>query len=144
MIYITENDLKGDAQERFITDSAADFEESPDVIEKRVLGIVTTLIGERYDCGLIFDEDAPVRNDLLIDIIVKMTLFRLFKRNAMRKVSPGSKEDNTWALEQLEKINNGRIKLAGLPKPAPDPVEDNGEPGGESLWGNISNRDYYI
>lgn len=144
MRYITYDDLKGDSQERFIVDSIADFEESPDVIESRVLGIVATLMGERYDCDLIFKDGAPIRNDLLIDIVVKMVLFRLFKRNGMRKVGLGSKEDNTWALEQLEKINNGRTKLAGLPKPAPAPVEDNGEPGGESLWGNISNRDYYI
>lgn len=141
MRYITPNDLKTDAQERFITDSTADNTDSADYIEKQVVDLVITYLYGRYDTDLIFDEQQPIRNELLVDIISKITLYRIFRRNAARKVNADTKEDYDWAMKELDKINAGRTILKNLPTPS---NTDTTEPNSNGLWGNNSNRDFYI
>lgn len=140
MRYITLDDLKTDSQERFITESTADNPESPDKISEQVVDLVITYMSGRYNTDLIFAEVDPIRNELLVDIIAKIVLYKIFRRNAARKVSTDIKEDYQWALKELEKINAGRTDLANLPKP----TGTDDEPYSDSIWGNNSNRDFYI
>lgn len=140
MRYLKEDDLKTDSQERFITESTADNVDSPEKNEAKAIDLVITYMSGRYDTDLIFKVGSPLRNELLVDIISKLTLYKIFRRNAARKVSTDIKEDYEWALKELDKINSGRTVLNNLPKPTPTP----GEADSDSLWGNNSNTDFYI
>lgn len=140
MIYLQDDDLKTDSQERFIQESTADNENSIDKIEERVVELVSTYMADRYDTDLIFNPVAPIRNAVLVDIISKITLYNVFRRNAARKVSTDIKEDYDWAIKELGKINAGTLVLGKLPVPGPAKPE----PNSDSLWGNNSNPNFYI
>ncbi|WP_435135736.1 hypothetical protein [Formosa sp. A9] len=139
MIYITQDDLKTESFERFITDSTSDFPTVIDKAELKSIGIAKTLLQARYDVTVIFDEANPVRDEFLAEIITKLTLGKIFARNAARKLPTDIKEDSDWALKQLEKINAGRLVLS-LPIITPD----SGAPTSDTIWGNNTNKNYYI
>lgn len=141
MKYISIDDLKVDSQERFITDSVSDNSEAVDGIVDKVVEMVITYLAGRYNTDLIFDQVAPIRNEVLVDIIVRLSLYKIFKRNAARKVSTDIKEDYEAAMKDLERINSGRTTLANLPTPTATEGE---QPNANLIWGNNSNRDYYI
>lgn len=157
MIYLEKDDLITQAFERLIDESSADQnqyteptepEETPELIANRVLDkielqnieLIKSYIGSRYDVALIFDETEPIRNQLLIRILTTLILFDVFRRNAARKVPTDYKENYDKAIETLEKIATGRIPVDGLPKP----TDESGNPISNSIWGNNSNKDFYI
>lgn len=141
MNYIEKDDLITDTFERFIDESSKDGE---NVLEKTVdktIDFVKTSIGTRYNVNLIFAVNAPIRNEMLVQIISRIVTYRLIKRNAARKVPTDFKEDYDEAIEWLENISTGKIKLEGLPTP----TDENGNPvNSNSLWGNNSNPNFYI
>ncbi|MBV7268382.1 DUF1320 family protein [Winogradskyella luteola] len=139
MIYITDDDLRTDSFQRFIDDSTADFADAKDNAELKAIGKVKTLIKGRYDVDLIFDEQNPLRDEYMADIITKLTLCKIFKRNAGRKLPTDLKEDWEWAMKQLEKINGGKIVLE-----LPVNTDDEGNPTAKPMFGNNSNKDFYI
>lgn len=141
MIYITDDDLIVDSQERLINESSGGDPKLMAEIEKRVIDYVITKIGTRYNTELIFTEGDPIYNQVLVDIISKMTLYRLYKRNSARKITQIIKDENDWALKELDKINNGSIPLSGLPLIGSTVP---GKPDSDTLWGNFSNQDFYI
>lgn len=143
MIYLTNADLTDGSYKRFITESSGDTEAGHDIInanELKAIGLAKTYMTGRYDTDKIFDPESPVRDELLADIISKITLYKIFSRNAARKVSTDIKEDYDWAMKELQRINSGQTVLAGLPVP----VDDDGEPISKSIYGNNSNTDFYI
>ncbi|MBD3748520.1 MAG: DUF1320 family protein [Sphingobacteriales bacterium] len=141
MRYISSDDLKVDSQERFIVDSTADNVDAIDGIVTKVVEMVITYLSGRYNTTLIFDVVAPIRNEVLVDIIVRISLYKIFRRNPARKVSTDIKEDYDAAMKELERINSGRTTLANLPTPTTIEGE---QPNADLIWGNTSNRDYYI
>lgn len=143
MIYITEDDLTDDSYKIFIDTSTGDTTAGHNILdanEKKAIGIAKTYMDVRYDVDKIFDEAEPLRNDLLVDIICKITLYKVFRRNAARKVGATVKEDYDWAMKELGRINSGAVVLAGLPVPV-DEDDQSTVPG---ITGNTSNEDYYI
>lgn len=145
MIYITVEDLQTDIYERFILESAeaGPGDTEPPVladIEGRAISLVKTYLSDRYDTDKIFDETNPIKNVLLVDVISRIVLYRLVRRNAARKVPTDVKEDYDAAIKTLEKLSAGRPIIAELPKP----TDDSGNPTGASMFGNNSNKDYYI
>ena len=136
MIYITENDLTADSFERFITDSSADIDDTLDKNELRAIDIVKTYLSARYDVTAIFT--TPIRHEMLVDIICKITLYKVFRRNAARKIPADAKEDYDWAMKMLEKIEAGKPVL-DLPIKIID-----GTPISTSIWGNNKQADFYI
>lgn len=157
MIYLEKDDLITQAFEQLINESSADQnvytepaepEETPELIANRVLdkielqniALIKNYIGSRYDVAAIFDETEPVRNQMLIDILTALVLFRVFRRNAARKVPTDYKENYDKALETLEKIATGRIPVDGLPIA----TDESGNPISNSIWGNNSNKDFFI
>lgn len=153
MRYITLDDLTADSYERFINESSADIPNTLDKNEARAIGLVKTYL-ERYDTGSIFgslieanedeeDEEPeytpPIRHELLVEIICKITLRKVFGRNAARKVPEDVQKDYDWAIKELERIRNGSVNL-GLP-PA---IDESGGTTSNSMWGNNTNTDYYI
>lgn len=158
MIYITKDDLITNSYERFIDESSKDVTSTLDKNEARAIAIVKSYISGRYDVNSIFaslvlpDEtgdpeglDEPeytpsIRHELLVEIIAKITLYKVFRRNAARKVPEDVKEDYEWAIKELAGVRNGSIPLIGLP-PA---VDESGQPISKTIWGNNTQTDYYI
>lgn len=156
MIYINEDDLTTDSYQRFIETSSSDISTTLSKTEARVIAIVKTYISDRYDVKSIFptriindDEEegeeeeviiGGIRDEVLIDIISKKVLYRIFRRNAARKIPTDVKDDYDDAIKMLEKIRRGEITLNGLP-PA---LDDEGQIISHSIWGNNTNIDHYI
>jgi phage gp36-like protein len=141
MIYLEKEDLIADAFERFIDESTKDDPTVLDKAEERAIEFVKTMIGTRYNVNLIFLVDEPIRNEMLVQILSRIVIYRVIKRNAARKVPTDTKEDYDEAIKWLTEISTGKTTLDGLPLP----VDDNGDPvKSKSLWGNNSNSDFYI
>lgn len=152
MIYITSEDLSDGSYERFINESIGDGENVIENNELKAIELVKTYLNDRYDVGAIFgveiDQDEsgapifspPIRNPLLADIIGKITLYKIFRRNSARKAPVDSKEDFEWAIKQLEKLASGKPKL-----PLPPAInESTGNPISNTVWGNNTNPNNYI
>lgn len=137
MIYLNNDDLKTDAQERFIIDSAADFTGSIDSHELKAIAKVKAYLAGRYDVQLIFDTLAPIRDEIIVEILVKIVLYRLFSRNSARKFS--AKEGYDEAMQTLKDINSGVIILD-----LPPAVDDQGNSLVKDAFGNLKNKNYYI
>lgn len=141
MIYLTKEDLITSSFERFIDESSEDNDEVINGVELQNIELIKSYLGTRYNVAEIFSISAPIRNTLLIRILIKLVMFDVIRRNAARKVPTDYKEEYDKALELLEKIATGRIKLDGLP----GPVDENGNPvQSNTLWGNNTNKNFYI
>ncbi|MCO5253622.1 MAG: DUF1320 domain-containing protein [Bacteroidetes bacterium] len=136
MIYISKEDLETDIWERFIDESTGHDDNIIDRAEGKAIDLCKTYL-TLYNTGLVFDEISPIRNEVLVDIISKLTTYNLIRRNAARKVPSDAKENWEWAMKQLEKIQSGRITLDLPPVVLPDGKSN-------SMWGNNTNKDYYI
>lgn len=152
MIYLEKTDLVTLSFERFIDESSGDTpaegeniqqvrDRILDEIELKNIKLVSSYIGNKYDVELIFDEGEPVRNELLVNILVKLCLYDIIRRNAARKVPTDYKEEYDKAMELLEKIAYGKLPVTGLPVPTDD---DGNAITSNTLWGNNSNKDFYI
>lgn len=140
MIYLRPEDLSLDARQTFI-DHSTDDSNAPvqDEQELRAIELVKSYLCLRYDVATIFDEDQPLRDPQIVEVLVKIILYNIFRRNASRKVSPDAKEDFQWALKQLEKWQTGRLTL-----PLPAAPTDDDSPSSDMLWGSTSNDLFYI
>ncbi|MCZ2393407.1 MAG: DUF1320 domain-containing protein [Chitinophagales bacterium] len=143
MKYLSKDDLITDSFERFIDESSKDFSETIDNNEARSIALVKSYLADRYAVDIIFGENTPptppLRNELLVDIISKITLYKIFRRNAARKLPNDIKEDYEWAIQQLTRINSGRVLLD-----LPPALDDEGRPMSETIWGDLTNPDFYI
>jgi len=137
MIYITREDLETDAFERLINESTT--ESILDRTEGKVLGIVSSYLSGRYDAILIFDPEAPIRDELLADIVSRIVLYRTFRRNAARKVPEDVATDYGWAMKELLRIQKGETILD-----LPAPLDGEGNPESNTMFGNNTNEDFYI
>src|SRR5690606_40544341 len=120
MIYLEKDDLIARSFERFIDESSGDVPgdgESIEDVRERILDqtelknikLVSSYLGTRYDVDAIFDEQDPIRNELIVDILVRLCLFDIVRRNSPRKVPEDYKEEYDKAIELLQKIATGRI-----------------------------------
>lgn len=139
MIYLTKDDLITDAFERLIDESSNDHTGILDEQEARVVAMVKSILSSKYDVAKIFDAVNPIRNEVLISIISRIVIYKIIRRNAARKVPTDYKEDYDEAVKDLEKIATGRIVLNDLPSPTEDDQSVS-----TSMWGNNSNKDFYI
>ena len=140
MIYIDKDYLISQAQERFIDESSQNDDEIIDQIELTQIAIIKTYLGTRYDVNTIFEEDSPIENEVLKEILAKLVLYKLIRRNAARKVPNDYKEQFDEAMKTLKEIATGIIRLDGVP-PA---VDTNGSVVSNSISGNLSNPNFYI
>ncbi|MNS03111.1 hypothetical protein D3C72_344390 [compost metagenome] len=150
MRYITRDDLNTDSFDRFIQESTGDITNTLDKTEERAIAITATYLSA-YDTDSVFgipidpeEEDSEytpgIRHELLVEIISKITLHKIFSRNAARKVPEDIKEAYNWAMNELRRIQSGATPLKGLP-PA---LDEEGTPVSNSMWGNNTNTDFYI
>lgn len=140
MIYLEADDLTADAYQQYINESTSDMPSVIDMQELRAIGIAKTYMRGRYDVAAIFDETNPIRDELLVDILTKIVLYKIFSRNAVRKLPTDIKEDNDWAMKKLGELNSGKLVLDGLPTP----TDEDGDSSISPMFGNTSNSDFYI
>ena len=140
MIYIDKDYLISHAQERFIDESSQNDDEILDQIELTQIAIIKTYLGTRYDVNTIFDEDSPIDNEVLKEILAKLVLYKLIRRNAARKVPNDYKEQFDEAMKTLKEVATGIIRLDGVPSA----VASNGSVVSNSISGNLSNSNFYI
>lgn len=136
MIYLTKEDIETEAITRLIDESTAYDDNVLNKIEKTVIGICKTFLTD-YDVDTVFTEGSTVRDEVLVDIMSKILLYKVFSRNAARKVSEDIKENYKWAMKMLEKVQNGSLTLIL-------PAVVLGEGKSRSVWGNSTNKDFYI
>lgn len=140
MKYLTLDYLYTHAFERAIKESTQDFEQSIENLEEETIDLVKTYLSRYYDISAIFGEK-PIKNGVLTKIITKIIIYEAIRRNVYRKVNNGYQEDYNWAMETLEKLNNGKMILADLPEKIPHSKRKNND----SLQsGNLSNKNFYI
>lgn len=141
MNYLDKDDLIVNAYERFIDESSADQTYILDDTEARAIAYVKTVLGSRYNVDLIFDETEPIRNELLVQIISRIVVYNIIRRNAARKVPIDYVEDYNEAMKLLKDVATGVIILDG----APTPTDDNGNAiNSTTMFGNNKNEDFYI
>ncbi|WP_396177448.1 phage protein Gp36 family protein [Flavobacterium sp.] len=140
MIYIDKDYLISHAQERFIDESSQNDDEILDQIELTQIAIIKTYLGTRYDVNTIFAEDSPIDNEVLKEILAKLVLYKLIRRNAARKVPNDYKEQFDEAMKTLKEVATGIIRLDGVPSA----VASNGSVVSNSISGNLSNSNFYI
>lgn len=139
MIYLDEDDLLTESYQRFIDDSTKD---NPDVIEKaelKCIGVIKTMLKGRYNTEILFDETDPLRDEFIAEILTKLTLHKIFGRNAARKVPTDVKENYDWAIKQLTALNAGKLQLN-----LPAPTDADGNASAKPMFGNNTNTDFYI
>ena len=137
MIYLTLDDLRTNSFEKFIDESSKDFDKAIDNAEKRAIGKVKPYLRDRYDVKAVFDPNAPLRNQMLIDILCTLTLSKIHSRNSARKFT--NKEEIEQVIKELDKIAAGKITLA-----LPPALEDKTKYEGKGFFGSLRNDDFYI
>jgi phage gp36-like protein len=140
MKYIDKDFLIAHAQERFIDESSQNEDAIIDQIEITQIAIIKTYIGSRYNVAVLFDAATPIENEVLKEILAKLVLYKLIRRNAARKVPSDYKEQYDEAMKTLKEVSIGIIKLDGLP-PA---LDNTGAIISNSMSGNLSNKNFYI
>lgn len=136
MMYISIDDLKADAIDRFIEESVKDNPLAIDKIELKAIAIVKAYLAARYDVAIIFGSP-KIDNEILKQIIVTICLYKIFSRNAARKIS--FKERYDEAMSTLKDINSGKIILE-----LPEATDSSGNPLPGDMWGNLKNTNNYI
>lgn len=141
MIYLQDKDLNAYTQERLLSESIKDFEEARDELELHRISEVKSMISKYYNVNTIFS--APIRHPHIIKILAKMVGYDIKKRNAARKVPSDVEKDLEWAEKELDKMHRGIIKFDDLP-PKPSDPSNPGSNASKMLYGNLSNKNFYI
>lgn len=140
MIYLTKEDLVVLAYERFIDESSQDQEYILADAEKRAIAYLKTVLGTRYNVNALFDENEPIRNQLIVDILSQVVVYNIIRRNAARKVPTDYKEDYDSAMKLLKDIATGVLVLDGVPLP----TDESGQTISQTIFGNNTNKNFYI
>lgn len=140
MIYIDKEYLVSFAQERFIDESSQSDDTILDQIEETQIAVIKSYLGTRYDTATVFDETDPVHNEVLREILAKLVLYKLIRRNAARKVPNDYKEQYDEAMKTLKEVSIGIIPLSDVPAA----VDSTGAIISNSISGNLTNKDFYI
>lgn len=140
MIYLEKEYLVTHIFERLLNESSKDYDDMLDNSEEEQIGVIKSMLAGRYDVDTIFDNTTPVINAVLKRILTKLVIYDAVRRNAARKVPTDYKEEYEWAMKMLEKLSTGAIVLEDLPKP---PLNPDGT-SGTTMYGNLSNKNFYI
>ena len=137
MIYLNEEDLQLEVFEIYLQESIDDSGIT-DKAELSTIALCKTFL-MRYDVDEVFDASDPIRDEFLASIMAVITCYKILTRNKARKINTDLKDRYKWALEQLEKIQTGKVLLNLPPK-----LDEAGESTVPTLYGNNTNIDFYI
>jgi phage gp36-like protein len=139
MRYITREDLIEVIQGRLLDESVSELpEELLSGIESKAIDFAISYISGRYNTDEIFD-DPVMRSGLLVQAIAMITVYRAVRRNAARKVPDDFQDVYSEAIRILSNIQTGAQSLPGMPE-----VTGGGGTTGSLMYGNTTNKDYYI
>ncbi|MDR0872996.1 MAG: DUF1320 domain-containing protein [Prevotellaceae bacterium] len=139
MKYITREDLIEVIQGRLLDESVSELpDELLNGLESKAIEFAISYISGRYDTTVIFGEP-PMRNNLLVQAIAMIVVYRAVRRNAARKVADDFPDMYSEAIKILSNIQTGAQSLVGLP-------EVTGDTGttGSLMYGNTTNKDFFI
>lgn len=138
MKYINRDDLVNYIQERLLDECLPTGTDILNSIEADTIDLVIAHIGARYDTTKIFSTP-PLRNGVLVQVVSMITVYRVIRRNAARKVPEDYAKLYDDAVKLLEKIGSGSQHLDNIPAiTAPDGST------GKLMYGNNTNTDYFI
>lgn len=138
MKYLNKDDLITVIQERLLDESIQLSDDILDKIEQKQLDFVTAYISGRYDISCILTEP-PVRDGILVNILSMLVVYFAVKRNAARKVPEDHRDLYKDAIALLDKVQAGRLPLSGIPQ-----ITAPGGSTGKLMYGNNTNKDYFI
>ena len=146
MKYLEKEDLIAVIQERLIGQSLAtntdiDLDDNTilDNIEGKAIDFAISYISGKYDTEVIFTEDTPIRNGVLVQAIASIVVYRSVRRNAARKVPEDLIQLYSDAKKDLERIQSGAMNLINCPKLTNDDGTST-----SPVYGNNTNRNYFI
>ena len=142
MIYINKADLITYIQELLLNSSITGEDRQPDEtildkVEKETIDLVKGYLSGRYQVNKIFDETPVLRNGILVQIICKIVIYHVVRRNAARKVPEDFDTFYSSAIALLERVQTGAPALDNLPVVT-------GESGASLVYGNNTNPDFFI
>ena len=143
MIYLRKENLISKAFERAIDESSQDFEQALTESEAEHIAVFKTLLECFPALASLFSSQRPHYNVLLARMLTFFVLSDVFSRNAYRKYNPNSntEKQKEWAEGMLDKLSKGIYILEDLPKP---PTNEQKGSSARFLYGNLTNKDFYI
>lgn len=148
MIYVNKEDLESEIQERLLNESVAlgidkELNDNDIVndIENKAIALVISYIAGKYDYETIFSKTQPIRNEVLVQIISRIVVYRCVRRNAARKVPDDYITLYNDSITMLGKIQSGAIGLVNCPLIIK--TNQDGQPI-SPISGNNRKSDYYI
>ena len=115
MIFLTSNDFK----ETISTDDLDQITDSDssllDSTEVKQISIITSYINGRYDAAALFSQTGTSRNNMVIDMLVAMILYKLHSRIAAHSVPEERARIYDETIRRLEKINKGELNIPSAP-----------------------------
>lgn len=136
MKFLTNTDLESQIFEEFI-----DNEDAADVaivnnIESKMIAVIKSKLRDRFDVDAIFAETGEDRDELILNALVPLVIYKIIKRNAARKVPSDAVDEWKMANKWLNDVRDG-IESPDFPVVADTPHK-------EVYWGNSRNEDLYI
>ena len=139
MKYIAREDLIEVIQGRLLDESVSELQdELLNGIESKAIDFAISYISGRYDTDKIFG-DPFMRNGLLVQAIAMITVYRVVRRNAARKVPDDFTDVYTEAIKILSNIQTGAQSLPGIPE-----ITGDSGTSGSLMYGNTTNNDFFI
>jgi phage gp36-like protein len=146
MKYINKEDLIAVIQERLMLESVAmspgvelDNNELLNNIEQKAIDFAISYISGKYDTEVIFNEETPVRNGVLVQVIASIVVYRSVRRNAARKVPEDYIQLYSDAKKDLERIQSGAMNLIDCPK-----LTKTDGTSVSPVYGNNTNKNFFI
>lgn len=138
MKYINKDDLITFIQQRLLDESLQLEDSILNQIEEQAIDLAVSYIAGRYDTAQIFG-NPPIRNGVLVQILSMIVVYRAVRRNAARKVPEDYINIYSDAIKLLEKIQSGSQHLENIPA-----ITASDGSTGKLMYGNNTNKDYYI
>ncbi|WP_461632750.1 phage protein Gp36 family protein [Labilibaculum euxinus] len=146
MKYINKEDLIAVIQERLMLESVAmspgvelENNELLNNIEQKAIDFAISYISGKYDTEVIFKEETPVRNGVLVQVIASIVVYRSVRRNAARKVPEDYIQLYSDAKKDLERIQSGAMNLINCPK-----LTSIDGTSASPVYGNNTNDNFFI
>lgn len=143
-LFITGADLEEAIQEKLLTANSQQGDSLTnntliEGIERKQIVYITAKLNSRYDMQAAFAKAGDDRNGVLLEILVRLVLYKFLKRNAARKVTEDVRKDYEDAMKELKEIQKGET-YPGLA----EYKEDNGEVTDLPIYSNSTNPNNYI
>ncbi|MDP1812350.1 MAG: DUF1320 family protein [Sediminibacterium sp.] len=105
----------------------------------RTIDEMDAYMNARYDTTNIFNKAGNDRNKFILRIGVILSLYYIYKAHNPRKLTQSIVDDFEKAIEDLQKIQSGKLTPKGLALPSDDPTVNSGN-GFPVQWGGAEQQ----